>query len=39
MTNWVLMCVIGILGIFLYFSLNRKINTEKSALIVFKQKI
>jgi predicted MFS family arabinose efflux permease len=39
MANWVLMCVIGILGIVLYFSLNRKINTEKSASVVLKQNV
>lgn len=39
MTNWILMCVIGILGIFLYFSLNKKINIEKSASVVLNQDV
>jgi predicted MFS family arabinose efflux permease len=32
-TNWGLMCLVGILGIVLYFSLNKKISTENNLII------
>jgi predicted MFS family arabinose efflux permease len=33
-TNWGLMCVVGVLGIVLYSSLNKKIATEKEMVIL-----